>query len=117
VRAVLVEPGGKAHGVGEVDAHHVHGRAHGTRQPFQQAQCVRHVEAGEGEAVRILGIEREEGGADQRVEHGFMGPEAWNGGWDDGIRARPPDSMRSRQGASLTGLRRQADVGRQAMLS
>jgi len=109
VRAVLVEAGGEAHRVGKVDAHHVHGFARCARQQAQQADPVREIEAGEGEAVGILGVEREQGGADQRIEHG-SGSRVWR----RGTRVSG-SAMRVRYGrrhdASLTGRRRRLPPG------
>jgi hypothetical protein len=73
VRAVLVKPRGQSHRIGKVDAHHVHGLACRARQQLQQAGPVRDVEAGEGETVRVFGIETEQGGAQEGIKHGASG--------------------------------------------
>jgi len=73
VRAILVETGGQADGVGEVDAHDLYRLAGRARQQGQQAQPLREVEAGQGQPVRILGIETEQGRSQDGIKHGVRG--------------------------------------------
>ncbi len=73
VRTVLVESGGQTYRVGEIDVHHAHRFAHRMRQQVQQAESVRDVEAGKGEAVGVFGIERKEGRAQEWIKHGSVG--------------------------------------------
>ena len=73
VLAVLVEAGGQADGVGEVEPHHAHRLAGGHGAGDGQVQRQRRAHAGEGQVVGGFGVEREEDGAGEAVEqHGGM---------------------------------------------